>query len=320
MKQLLIVNSNKALNATNATPYDLSGLEKGAITFWELGSSSALSSAPTKNFGIALGRGNNSPAFVIPEVDISTLEITKSLPTPGAAFSTTFTFPTPTAGKEYGLTILKLGTVLNERNTFHVSIVAKSSTAATEAAALRTAINNKSNELLEVTASGSSTTITITGNKVGQGWKVILTDELASVSQSSTVTAVKAIGDKEYVVDLASRCAAGKGFNYLGEDGKEIYPGYPEDVENLIPNTSGQDGVSTAGYVVFNLHFATKRESGKQLNSPVWQYVHIAVPITNSSYNTISGILPEGKFTEANVAALAARVEALEDADDGATT
>ena len=95
MKQLLIINSAKALNAkadaggSNVTPYDLSNLAEGAITFFELGAGSVLSAAPTKNFAIALGRGTNKPAFVIPEVDIDTLEIVKALPTPGTKFTVT---------------------------------------------------------------------------------------------------------------------------------------------------------------------------------------------------------------------------------------
>ena len=124
------------------------------------------------------------------------------------------------------------------------------------------------------------------------------------MTTSSSNSYEKTIGDKAYIQDLASRCAAGKGYNLLGDDGKEIYPGYPEDVEDLVPNTSGSSGASTAGYAIYNLHFATRRLAGKQLNELVWQYVHIAVPITNSSYATFDTILPEGKFTQvANKAA-----------------
>ena len=138
MNQLLIVNSAKALTAkadaggSYATPYDLSNLAEGAVTFFELGAASVLSAAPTKNFAIALGRGTNKPTFVIPEVDIDTLEIVKAAPKAGTQFSTTFTFPTPVVGKEYTVILIKKGTVPGERNKFTTSIVAGTTTAATE--------------------------------------------------------------------------------------------------------------------------------------------------------------------------------------------
>ena len=78
MRQILIVNSGKALNATGATPKDLSKLDAGAILFHELESDVTLSAAPTKNFAIALGRKNGQLPFIIPEVDIETLSVVKS--------------------------------------------------------------------------------------------------------------------------------------------------------------------------------------------------------------------------------------------------
>ena len=53
MKQLLIVNSAKALNAkkdsngANVTPLDLSNIAEGAIGFFELGGSTMLSAVLT---------------------------------------------------------------------------------------------------------------------------------------------------------------------------------------------------------------------------------------------------------------------------------
>ena len=302
MNQLLIVNSAKALtakadsNGSYATPYDLSNLAEGAITFFELGASSVLSAAATKNFAIALGRGANKPALVIPEVDIDTLEIVKALPTAGTTFSVSFTMPTTVVGKEYTVLLIKKGTVPHERNLFTVSIVAGSTTASTEATAMRSAVNNKANELFNVTASGSSTTVTITANDDAD-YEVKFADELTGTSTSSLTHGKPAIGDKKYIEKLARKCAGNKGFTLLDSESAILYPGYPEAVEDLVPNTSGSDGVSTAGYAIYNLHFATGRKSGKQVDERVWQYVYIAVPITNSSYSTIDSILPEGKFS-----------------------
>lgn len=315
MKQLLIVNKAKAINAntgTTVTPYDLSGLDKGAITFFELGASSLLAAAPTKNFAIALGLGANSAPFVIPEVDLDTLEITKTVPSLGKAFAISFTMPTTVVGDEYGILFSKKGVVANERSNFYVSIVAGSTTANIEATALRKAINDKKSDMFPFTATGSGSTVTVTCDIVGDMWAAKLVDGLAGTAWASNypVEAQKTIGDKAFIQDLASQCAAGKGFNYLDGDGKDIYPGYPEAVEDLVVNASGTAGASTEGYAVFNLHFATGRKSGKQMDERVWQYVHIAVPITNASYSTIGTILPEGKFSEN----LVSRVVALENA------
>ena len=71
MKQLLIVNSAKALKSGVAD--DLTVLDAGQIGFFNLkpdasggnaGKTTFLAAKPTENFGIALGRGSNFPAFV----------------------------------------------------------------------------------------------------------------------------------------------------------------------------------------------------------------------------------------------------------------
>ena len=301
MKQLLIVNSSKALNATGATPYDLSGLEAGAITFFELGGSSALAAAPTKNFGIALGRPNGQKAFVIPEIDIHTLSIVKALPKLGKAIKRKFTFPTPVKGKEYTIMFVKKGTVPHERNTWHCGVVATTTTAATEAGNLKSVIEDKLGDHFTVTLSTAD--ITIVGKTVGEQWEIKLIDSLSGVSFAGSTDFVDpepTIGDKKYIQDLASQCAAGKGFEHTAPEGREFIPGYPEAVEDLTPNTSGDAGASTAGYVTFTLRFQVGRDSAKTRDEKVWQLVHIAVPInmTSSGYSTISGILPEGKFID----------------------
>lgn len=248
----------------------------------------------TKNFAIALGRGANMPAFVIPEVDLSTLEVVKTLPAPGAKFSATFTMPATVVGKEYTVILVKKGTVPNERNTFTTSIVANTTTAATEAAALVKYINNKANDLFNVKATAAGAAITIAAQD-GNDYEIKFADALTGTTTSALTHGKKAIGDKAYVADLAQRCAAGKGFNLLDQESRDIYPGFPEAVEDLVPNASGTGGASTAGYAIYSLHFATGRVSGKQVDERVFQYVHIAVPITASSYATIDAILGDAK-------------------------
>ena len=295
MKQLLIVNSAKAVKSGVAD--DLTVLDAGQIGFFNLkpdasggnaGKTTFLAAKPTENFGIALGRGANFPAFVIPEVDVNTLSVNVADPVAGKKFQTKFTFPTPVVGKAYGVVVIKKGVVPNERNTWTTIIVAKTTTAATEAAALVDAIKAKTNDMFPVTASNASAVVTIEGLNVGEQWAVQLIDNLSGVSFASNfpVEAEPNIGDTAYIKDLAQRCAADKGFNYLDSASKDIYPGYPEAVEEIA-----QADIATKGYTVFSLRFATKRDSGKTGDEQVWQYVHIAVPKNNASLDTIKTIL-----------------------------
>lgn len=282
MEQLLIVNSAKALNATGATPKDLSGLQKGAITFFELGASTPLAAAPTKNFGIALGMGANIPAFVIPEVDVNTLTVTKAPYSAGAAWVAEITVPAPTAGNDYTLVLVENGVGFNERSNHTVTYflpVGKTMTAAQLATELFNQLKAKyDNGEFNVEPTLSGAKITLTAKEVGKFWTLKAGDALFGTTVTVTTPAKKTVGDKAYIEDLAHRCIAGKGINYLGEDGAELYPAYPEAVEDVH-------------YTVFNLRFAVGRDAAKQRDERVWQNVHIAVPETNASLSTITTIL-----------------------------
>ena len=302
MKQLLIVNSAKALNAkknadgANVTPLDLSNIAEGAIGFFELGGSTMLSAAPTKNFGIVLGRKDSVMPFVFSEVDITTLDITVAQPKAGTKFQAEVTIPTPEAGKNYGLTLVKKGTVVNERYKYSVTDFVPaggSKTAADMAKSLGNQLQAYADTgQLDITVTVASAKITVKSNNYEDQFELKATDSLYGVT-ITTINAEPNIGDTTYIKKLAQQCAAGKGFVYTSQSSKDIYPGYPEAVEEIA-----QTDIATKGYVVFNLRFATKRESGKTGDEQVWQYVHIAVPKNNSSYSTIAAILPEGNFLQ----------------------
>lgn len=302
MKQLLIVNSAKALNAkknaggADVTPLDLSNIAEGAIGFFELGSSTMLSAAPTKNFGIVLGRKDSIMPFIFSEVDITTLDITVAQPKAGTQFQAEVTIPTPEAGKNYGLTLVKKGTVVNERYKYSVTDFVPaggSKTAANMAKSLGDQLQAYADTgQLDITVTVASAKITVKSNNYEDQFELKATDSLYGVTITTT-NAEPNIGDTAYIKKLAKQCAAGKGFVYTSQSSKDIYPGYPEAVEEIA-----QTDIATKGYVVFNLRFATKRESGKTGDEQVWQYVHIAVPKNNSSYSTIAAILPEGNFLQ----------------------
>ena len=313
MKQLLIVNSAKALKTGVAD--DLTVLDEGQIGFFHLspdasganeGKVTFFNTKPTDNFGIALGRGANVPAFVIPEVDINTLNVNCAAPVAGTKFKGEITIPAPAEGDDFTLTIVKKGTVAGERYQWNVTDtrrVGKSMSDADMAKSLGDqlqAIADSGSLNIKVTV--ASAKITVDGINIGEQFNLLAGDDLFGTTV--TITEAKPnIGDTAYVQDLAQRCAAGKGFVYLAQSSKDIYPGYPEAVEEIA-----QADIATKGYVVFNLRFATKREAGKTMDEAVWQYVYIAVPKDNTSYSTIAAILPEGNFKDTSSAAAAAEV------------
>ena len=283
MKQLLIVKSSAALNGGASAPKDLSGMTEGAIGFFALDDYTAwLSSAPSKNFGIALGGGDNKPAFVIPEVDVNTLRITKSPYAAGSAYAASLTLPSGTGGKSYTLVLVKLGTGINgDRYKWTKSVyvpAGQSMSGADIAKKLRDGFQALVDAgAINVTIGGSSSSFTLTG-VVGDSWKLTAGDDLYGTTITETTKGVKTVGDKAYIQDLARQCAAGKGFTNTDLESQHIYPGYPEAVEDKH-------------YTVFSLRFATGRLSGKQTDEKVWQYVHIAVPEDSAALATITSIL-----------------------------
>lgn len=280
MKQLLII-SNTTLNSGATAPKDLSSMAKGAIGFYHLDNDTAwLSTAATKNFAIALGGGTKSNAFVIPEVDFSSLTLQKSTNQAASTFTAKVTISSVTAGKEYTIIIVKKGVVFHERNTWTATSYAKSTTVADVATDLVKQIN-ASKETSGMTASNSGGVITLTAAQPGVDFEIVCADELTGVKPTSVTNGVAAILDKAYVEDLASRCAAGKGFNYTAEDAHEMYPGYPE----VVADTT---------YTLYTLRFKVGRSAAKQRDEQVYQIVHIAVPSTAeallSSIDTILGL------------------------------
>ena len=280
MKQLLIVNSTAAVNGGATAPTDLSAMVAGGLGIYQLDKPTVWASAkPTTNFAIVLGRGANSPAFVIPEVDVNTLKITKATPSTGGVFTASITIPTVTAGSTYTLVLVKNGTVPHERNTWTATETAKTGdTAATIANRLRNYFKAAADTgSIEIAVSGTSAQVTITGLNKGEGWTLKAGDALYGTTITTTA-ALPVIGDKAYVEDLASRCAAGKGFTDVYADGDSIYPGYPEAVENTT-------------YNIYTLRFAVGRDAAKTRDERVSQIVHIAVPVGATSASTIDTVL-----------------------------
>lgn len=284
MKQLLIVKSSSALNGSKTNAKDLSSMTAGSIGFFNLSDYTWLSAAPTENFGIALGRGTSMP-FIIPEVDVNSLTINKTEYNNGKVFTGTVTIPTVSAGKTYTLVLVKLGTGINgERNKWTQSVTVKPGDTSTTAAKVADRLRKDFKAMadagsIDVTVNGTSTTVTITGVNKGDEWILKAGDDLYGATVTNTL-AEPVIGDKAYVEKLARECRGNKGFMHADAKAPyELYPGYPEEVENGV------------NYNIFNLRFATGRAAGKQTDERIYQTIYIAVPSTALSYNSINKIL-----------------------------
>lgn len=315
------LSAGSGANNSKKVVTDLSGLHAGAITMGELGAEYALDGVASKNFWIALGRPNGQVPFIIPEVDIKTLSIVKSTPVDAESFVAKITIPTPAdvinnipythnfvnPVPEYGIVFIKKATVPHERNTWTVQVATQASAAADVASALEDAIKAKSSELFPFTASTNDEVLTVTCLNEGEDWDIKFIDCLESLNGKPAYTIAngvvtgyklgptgsetvevtfgyKAIGDKADIQDLASRCAAGKGFTDTYRNGDTIYPNYPETVADTT-------------YYVYTLRFRVGRDSAKTRDERVWQIVHIAVPSDASTL--LDAMLPTGKYMNA---------------------
>ena len=284
MKQLFICKKTAYATAT-AKATDLTTVPEGTVALFSLSDGALLTAAPTSNFCIVVGRAKDKMPLMFPEVDVKSLQVTKASYEASKTFTAKITVPTPEKGSHYTVVIVKKGTVFNERSNWTFTTMATTTTAADVAKQIVSQINgNKYN--LGVEASNTGGAITITALEAGKDFEVLGADSLSDVAPTEVTHGKKAELDKADIQDLASRCAAGKGFNYTGEDGKEIYPGYPEVV-------------SESQYTLYTLRFAVPRVSAKQRDEVVYQTVHIAVPVGATAITTLDTVLGLSAVAEA---------------------
>lgn len=279
MKQLFICQK-KAYATSAAKSTDLTTVPEGTIALFSLKDGSLLSAAPTSNFSIAVGRASGKMPLFFPEVDVKTLQVTKASYAAGATFTAKITVPTPEKGTHYTVVIVKKGTVFNERSNWTFTTIATTTTAADVAKQITAQINGNKYQL-GVSASYSGGAITITALEAGKDYEVLGADGLFGVVPTDVTHGKKAELDKADIQDLASRCAAGKGFNDTYRDGDSIYPGYPEVVDE-------------EQYVLYTLRFAVPRVAAKQRDEVVYQIVHVAVPVGSGAITTLDTIFGTG--------------------------
>ena len=278
MKQLLI-SQKKAYATSTAKSTDLTTVPEGTVAMFDLATGALLTNAAkaTGDFSIVVGRAAGKIPLMFPEVNLKTLEVTKATYAAAATFTAKITVPTPTVGEHYTVIVTKKGTVFNERSNWSFTAMAKDTTAANVAKQIAAQINANKYQL-GVKAEYTGGAITITAVEAGKDYEVIGADALLGVAPTEVTNGKKAVCDKAYIQDLASRCAAGKGFNYAADDGKDIYPGYPEVVDE-------------SQYVLYTLRFAVPRVAAKQRDEVVYQLVYLAVPVGSTSIATLDVIL-----------------------------
>lgn len=274
MKQL-ILGKNKAY-ASDAKSTDLTSVAEGAIAMFKLSDGSLITGKVDSDFSLVLGRKDNINPFVIPEVNFKTLTVEKAINQPAKTFTAKMTIANAVAGKNYTIIVVKKGVVRHERNTWTATCMATSNTV-TDIASDLVKQFNASSETSGMTASNSGGAITFTASVAGVDFDIVGADELTGVKPTAVTNGIPGILDKAYVVDLASRCAAGKGFNYTAQDASEIYPGYPEAVEDTT-------------YTMYTLRFAVPRVAAKQRDEVVYQIVHIVVPSAATVVTTLDTI------------------------------
>lgn len=289
MKQLLI-SQKKAYATSSAKSTDLTTVPEGTIAMFDLATGALLTNAAkaTGDFSIVVGRSTGKMPLMFPEVNLKTLEVTKATYAAGSTFTAKITVPTPEKGTHYTVVVTKKGTVFNERNNWTFTTVATTTTAANVAKQIAAQINGNKHQL-GVSASYSGGAITITALEEGKDYEVLGADGLMGVVPTDVTHGKKAVCDKAYIKDLASRCAAGKGFNDTYADGDSVYPGYPEVVDE-------------DQYVLYTLRFAVPRVASKQRDEVVYQIVHLAVPVGSEAITTLDTIFGTGAAAAAAAA------------------
>ena len=223
---------------------------------------------------------------MFPEVDVKTLQVTKASYEAGTTFKAKITVPTPEKGTHYTVVIVKKGTVFNERSNWTFTTMATTTTAADVAKQITAQINGNKYQL-GIKAEYTGGAITITALEAGKDYEVLGADGLLGVAPTDVTHGKKAELDKADVQDLASRCAAGKGFTDTYRDGDSIYPGYPEVVDE-------------DQYTLYTLRFAVPRVASKQRDEVVYQLVHIAVPVGSGAITTLDTIFGTGAAAAAS--------------------
>ena len=272
--------------ALAATPLSINAIGKGGITEGAIAlyddTGAVITNTPARRiprFSIFIGGGAfaNASDYYNSVLDIDTyrFEYTKTEYAVGTNLSVDITVPTPVKDKDYTITMVKPGTVLNERYKW------SSSTRATEGDTAITVAKRLADELKALgknegfTATAEAAKITITA-KDYQNWNVVAGDKLFGATVNVNAKGVAPVNDDAFLKELQLRCIGAEGINATERDAIQLYK---------LPVRS-----SATGWTTYALTFYNSRNLRSGNTENVKSIVYLAVPTNSASITTLDKI------------------------------
>lgn len=282
MERLLFAkNVALATTPTNINKIGEAGIAEGAIALYN-DTGAVITDAPARRiprFSIFIGGGAfaNASDYYNSVLDIDTyrFEYAKTEYAAGTNLSVDITVPTPVKDKDYTITMVKPGTVLNERYKW------SSSTRATEGDTATTVAKRLADELKALgknegfTATASAAKITITA-KDYQNWNVVVGDKLFGATVTVNTKGVAPVNDDAFLKELQLRCIGAEGINATERDAIQLYK---------LPVRS-----SATGWTTYALTFYNSRNLRSGNTENVKSIVYLAVPTGSTSIATLDKI------------------------------
>lgn len=282
MERLLFAK-NVALATTPVSINNIgeAGIVEGAIALYD-DTGAIITDTPARRiprFSIFIGGADfaNASDYYNSVLDIDTyrFEYAKTEYAAGTNLSVGITVPTPVKDKDYTITMVKPGTVLNERYKW------TSSTRATEGDTAATVAKRLADELKALgknegfTATVEAAEITITA-KDYQNWNVVAGDKLFGATVRVNTTAVAPVNDDAFLKELQLRCIGAEGINATERDAIQLYK---------LPVRS-----SATGWTTYALTFYNSRNLRSGNTENVKSIVYLAVPTGSASITTLDKI------------------------------
>lgn len=257
------------------------GIAEGAIALYD-DTGAVITDTPARRiprFSIFIGGGAfaNASDYYNSVLDIDTyrFEYAKTEYAAGTNLSVDITVPTPVKDKDYTITMVKPGTVLNERYKW------SSSTRATEGDTATTVAKRLADELKALgknegfTATAVAAKITITA-KDYQNWNVVAGDKLFGATVKVNIKGVAPVNDDAFLKELQLRCIGAEGINATERDAIQLYK---------LPVRS-----SATGWTTYALTFYNSRNLRSGNTENVKSIVYLAVPTGSASITTLDKI------------------------------
>lgn len=257
------------------------GIVEGAIALYD-DTGAVITDTPARRiprFSMFIGGGAfaNASDYYNSVLDIDTyrFEYVKTEYARGTNLSVDITVPAPVKDKDYTITMVKPGTVLNERYKW------SSSTRATEGDTATTVAKRLADELKALgknegfTATAEVNKITITA-KDYQNWNVVAGDKLFGATVKVNTKCVAPVNDDAFLKELQLRCIGAEGINATERDAIQLYK---------LPVRS-----SATGWTTYTLTFYNSRNLRSGNTENVKSIVYLAVPTGSESITTLDKI------------------------------